>query len=74
MSRSQCLLLIHFCGVASFGLGRLLLPIPTPHGIITSIHVIRQACSIIMPLIARENYHNRIVCGICRFMRIITWV
>eukprot|EP00270_Netrium_digitus_P006848 TRINITY_DN1978_c0_g1_i2.p1 TRINITY_DN1978_c0_g1~~TRINITY_DN1978_c0_g1_i2.p1 ORF type:complete len:578 (+),score=123.28 TRINITY_DN1978_c0_g1_i2:59-1792(+) len=51
-------LVLHFFSVAVYGVGRLLLPLPTPSKLWQGIHIIQGACKIIFPILYAE--------GICR--------
>jgi len=73
MSHSQPFLLMHFFAVAFYGLGRILLPFPTPSKIMKGVNTIRSAVKIIIPLIQQHN-SNIIVRAGCSVVRCLFWV
>lgn len=73
ISHSQIFLLIHFFAVAFFGLGRILLPFPTPDRINKAIKTLRAAVSIIIPVLAKNN-SSIMVKMFCSLVRTVFWV
>ena len=55
VSRSQELLVRHFFSVALWGVQKQLWPIPTPVGLVNSFCMLRDACTIILPLLLQEH-------------------
>lgn len=51
-------LVLHFFAVAIYGVGRLLLPIPTPGKVLMGAQLIKGAVKIIFPIIAAEGFRK----------------
>lgn len=74
VSRSQTLLITHFFAVAFYGVGRLLFPLPTPSGLVRSFLMIRDAVTIILPLILQEHPTSWLWYGFGYVARTLFWV
>jgi squalene monooxygenase len=72
LSRRQSQLLIHFFGVAFYGVYHTVKPFPTPSKLLRSFHMIRDACRIITPLADREN-RSAAISLVCTAMRWALW-
>ena len=49
-------LVIHFFSVALFGIGRLMVPLPTPERLLKSGNILTGACKIIFPIVKGEGF------------------